>query len=180
MTKMVVFDATMFLLLISPNASVPKNASDTPVTFAKERIDGLLYDLSKRHVTIIIPTPVLSEVFVRSDPSDAIAYVEKMRKSKNFKIEPFCERAALEMALMTQRLIISNDKRGGSAYLWSKLKFDRQIISIAKAHSAPLIYTDDDKLAKFARSNGIDTKSLIDLPIPDAAAQLDWINDAQE
>ena len=49
---------------------------------------------------------------------------------------------------------------------WGKVKFDRQIIAIAKAEGADIIYTTDQNLAKQARAVGITCRGIEDLPMP--------------
>ena len=172
---MVLIDANTLLLLINPDAAVPNDASGKQITFAKERVDGLIQDLSKQKQKIIIPTPVLSEVFVRTDYNSAISYVEKFKKDRNFRVEPFCDRAALEVALMTRKAIGNGDKRDGSSETWAKVKYDRQIIAIAAVHRVKTIYSDDGNLSSFAISNGFKVIGIGELPIPIENAQLDLI-----
>lgn len=47
-----------------------------------------------------------------------------------------------------------------------KVNFDRQIVAIAKVNGATMIYSDDDGLAKFAKSNGIQPVHTWQLPQP--------------
>jgi len=68
---MVLFDATTLLLLLAPNACVPKDSKGQVITYPKERIDGLLVDLAKAKTKIIIPTPALSETLVRAGRAPA-------------------------------------------------------------------------------------------------------------
>jgi hypothetical protein len=55
---------------------------------------------------------------------------------------------------------------------WSKIRFDRQIVAIAKVNAATAIYTDDNKLIAFANLHDIPCIRIADLPIPDSARQL--------
>ena len=59
---MVVFDASMLLLILEENvrSSIPK---------AKERVEYLIDTLSKAGEKIIIPTPALSECLVHAGPA---------------------------------------------------------------------------------------------------------------
>lgn len=83
---MVLFDATTLLLLIAPQAAGPSDSNGNLITDAKERVDGLLDALRKRNEKIIIPTPALSEVFVRTDYQTSVQHLEKMKKSRYFRI----------------------------------------------------------------------------------------------
>jgi predicted nucleic acid-binding protein len=175
---MVLIDANTLLLLINPDAAVPNDASGKQITFAKERVDGLIQDLSKQKQKIIIPTPVLSEVFVRTDYNSALSYVERFKKDRNFRVEPFCERAAIEVALMTAKAIANGNKKDGSDEKWAKVKYDRQIVAIAAVHSVSTIYTDDRNLKSFGTLHGFKVIGIGELPIPDEKAQLDFISDS--
>lgn len=76
-----VFDATTLLLLLAPDASVPKDLDGRPISFARPRIDGLVADIAKRRSKIIIPTPALSEVLVRAGSVAGPNYLARIRKS---------------------------------------------------------------------------------------------------
>jgi len=169
---MVVFDSNMLLLLIRPDAGVPKDAKGNPISHAKERIDGLVEQLARDKTKIVIPTPVLAEVLVRSTPEARAEYVERFRRSAAFRIEPFDERAAIEVAAMERKAHDAGDKKGGSEQTWAKVKYDRQIVGTAKVMGAPVIYTDDGNLAKCAFANGLRTIGLGSVEIPSASAQM--------
>jgi uncharacterized protein YacL len=49
---------------------------------------------------------------------------------------------------------------------WAKVKFDRQIIAIAKVVEAKIIYTNDENLMALAAANGLNTIAIYDLPLP--------------
>lgn len=59
---MVEFDTTFLTLMFVPKAK-------HPVADAKERIDFLLSDLGGRGDQIVVPTPALSEMLIRSGQS---------------------------------------------------------------------------------------------------------------
>jgi hypothetical protein len=153
----------------------PMTLQESKLLLPKERVDGLIQNLSTQKQKIVIPTPVLSEVFVRTDYNSALSYVERFKKDRNFRVEPFCERAALEVALMTRKAIGNGDKRDGSSETWAKVKYDRQIIAIAAVHRVKTIYSDDGNLSSFAISNGFKVIGIGELPIPIENAQLDLI-----
>jgi len=174
---MVVFDATTLLLMLAPSAAVPKDHTGKPIAYPKERIDGLVLELAKSKTKIIIPTPALSEVMVRAGKVAASHYLAIIRRSAHFRIESFDERAAIELALMTADAIEMGDKKYGSDDTWAKVKFDRQIVAISIVNAASIIYTDDRNLAIFARRQGLRAVGIADLPIPEATAQTDWLQD---
>ena len=81
---------------------------------------------------------------------------------------------------MTKAAIDRGDKKDGSDATWAKVKYDRQIVAIAKVNSASAIYSDDINLTSFARRNGLRVISVVDLNVPDEASQMDWVNQANE
>ena len=168
---MVVFDATTLLLLLSPSISAPMDSTTRkPVTNARERIDGLIAELEKNNTKIIIPTPALSEILVRAG-SAGPQYLATLSGSSAFRIVPFDARAAVEVAAMTRSAIDAGDKRGGVDATWAKIKYDRQIVAIAKVEGASTIYSDDEGLRLLALHSGIRVIRIAELPLPPEAAQ---------
>jgi predicted nucleic acid-binding protein len=168
----VVFDATMLLLLLRPEVSAPLDpATGKPVEHAEERIAQLVSDLEKLRVTIIIPTPALSELLVHSGAAGP-ELVKQISGAAAFRIAPFDTRAAIEVAEMTRAAIDAGDKRRGESWPWVKIKYDRQIVAIAKVVSADTIYTDDEGLRRFAEAQGLRVVRLAELPLPAERAQL--------
>lgn len=175
---MAVFDATTLLVLLAPNVSTVTDSNGAQITYARERVDGLVAEIAKAKAKIVIPTPALSEALVRAGEKAGAQYLARIRKSKHFRIADFDERAAVEVALMTRSAIDAGDKRDGSTETWAKIKYDRQIVAIAKVNGANVIYTDDENLRKFALRRGLRVVGIADLPIPDEAAQTDWVEQA--
>ena len=168
---MIVFDATMLLLLMRPNVSAPiDHDTGLPVEHAEARINALIQRLEKEKTKIIVSTPALSELLVRAGSSipDLIKTIEK---SAVFSIEPFDTLAAIEVAMMTRQAIDNGDKRGGVDCTWAKVKYDRQIIAIAKVHRATTIYSDDADIYIHANIAKIKVLRLEDLPLPKEKAE---------
>ena len=126
--------------------------------------------LEKSKTRIIIPTPGLSELLVRAGPAGA-ALVAQIQRSSVFRIAPFDTRAAIELAAMTNSALSAGEKRSGVLAPWTKIKFDRQIVAIAKAENANAVYSDDNSLITFAQASGIKTIRLADLLLPPQQAQ---------
>ena len=164
---MVVLDATMLLLFLRPDAGIPTDASGKSVTKPKERVEHLITELDTVGTRIAIPTPVLSEVLVRADPAASNARIETLNKQVIFSIESFDQRAAIEVAVM-----LRDELKGGKKALkagaetWAKLKYDRQIVAIAKVIGASTIYSDDGDLAAVARRARIPVMAVSELPLP--------------
>jgi len=168
---MVVFDATALIYLFDPKTKAPiDEMTGTAVTHVQERIEFIIRELNKRNEKIIVPTPALSELLVRAGEAGP-EYLEKLGKSAVFKIVGFDQRAAIEVAATTREAIDAGNKRGGSSGVWSKVKFDRQIIAIAKVEGASRIYSDDDDIYRLLKNSEIDVVRICDLPLPPEEAQ---------
>ena len=164
----VVFDTNMMLLLVDPNVPVPPDPdTGQPVQEPAKRLNHLFATLQKAREKIIIPTPVLAELVTLAEKAGP-AYVSHFhRYGSVFLIEAFDERAAVELALMTTvAKRSSGGLRAGSTESMAKIKFDRQILAIAKVAGAAVIYSDDKNLRQFAKANNIATTKLAELPLP--------------
>jgi len=163
---MVVFDASILVFLLDPDASSPLDpVTEKPVDRARDRLDFLIHTLEESKEKIIIPTPALSEVLIRAGQAGP-EYLKELNTQARFKIVDFDQRAAIEMAATIRSAIDNGDKREGIKSLWAKLKFDRQIISIAKVEGATSIYSDDDDIKKLAPKSGIKVIGVCELPLP--------------
>lgn len=169
----VVFDATLLLLLLRPGVSPPIDpATGRPVEHADERIAQLVSDLEEAKVAIIIPTPALSELLVHAG-SAGPEWVRQVTRSAAFRLAPFDTLAAIEVAEMTRVAIAAGDKRSGVSAPWVKVKYDRQIVGIAKVARADTIYSDDEDLRRFAEAQGLKVIRVAELPLPPKRAQLE-------
>ena len=168
---MPVFDATTLLPFLEPDARASINpATNEPVTDAKARIDHLIEALENRRETIMIPTPALSEVLVHSDEAGP-KYLEILNTTRCFRIEPFDQRAAVELATMTREALREGDLRAGTRATRAKLKFDRQIIAIARTRRQTAIHSDDDDISTVAEPLGLEVVPVHALPVPPEDAQ---------
>lgn len=170
---MVVIDATTLLLMLRPDTPVPAGADGVKIDRPKERIEYLVQQLDKAKTKIIVPTPALSEALVRAGVAATQQIVEHLQRYSVFAIEPFDTRAAIEVAAMTRDALAGGKKRGKSDATWAKVKYDRQIVAIAKVHGATTIYSDDGDIEKLAKPAKINVVSLAALPLPPKKAQLD-------
>lgn len=167
---MVVFDATMLMLLIRPESGRPLDSNGAPIEHVAERIAYFIEQQEKTKTKIGIPTPALSEVLVRAGVT-AVQIVEKIKEFSIFEILPFDEISAIEVALVTRKILDSGDKRGGSNDVWNKIKYDRQIAAIARVRQASAIFTDDKGLRNAASKIDLAVCGIEDLPLPPAKAQ---------
>lgn len=162
---MVVMDATTLMLLFQPNSSPPNDPeTGKPLEKCKERIEILLQGLSQASIKVLIPTPVLSEILVASGP-DKVRILGEINNAFAFQVQPFDQAAAIEVAMLTDT-DLQSQKKLTLQETKAKVKYDRQIIAIAKVSGVKTIYSDDIGLGKRAVSNGIAVVKTSDLPLP--------------
>ena len=73
---------------------------------------------------------------------------------------------------MTREALERGDLRAGTTAPRAKLKFDRQIIAIARVHQQATIYSDDGDIAKLAGALDLEVIPISGLPSPPEDAQL--------
>jgi hypothetical protein len=163
---MVAVDADFLTLLLKPDAKPPRHpGTKNPVEHAREKVEYLVQTLGKKGEKILVPTPALSEVLVlaREFASEALLQLTNVY---GFEVGSFDQRAAVEAAITTSNAIGSGKKRGKSLATWAKVKFDRQIVAIAKIRGATAIYSNDDDVHKMGALQGIPVIAVWDLPDP--------------
>lgn len=165
---MIVFDTSVLVLAFDDTAGAPKDpATGLVLEKCKERITHLIDALSSSKERILIPTPVIAEYLVRGG-EDKDKRAAELINSRVFTIAPFDIKAAIECALLESG---RTPKRDDDVATKAQVKYDRQIVAIAKAHGARVIYTGDERLAKCANSNGISTVMTWEMPLPPVEAQ---------
>ena len=171
---MIVFDTTYLIVLLQEDISsvVITDRDGKPVTKIRERVQYLVKKLSDSNSLICIPTPVLAEIMVRAGKA-APEYLRLLGNSSKFKLSPFDVKAAIEAAELIQK--VKDEQKGQSIEKWAKVKFDIQIVAIAKGEEAPVIYAEDAHIENHAKRVGINVRRICDLEIPPAGA-----DDAQE
>jgi predicted nucleic acid-binding protein len=152
----VVFDTSFLIALLDPKIRDERDGD--------ARLDFLLQTLERSRTKIIVPTPALSEVLIGAGDA-APRYLDIISRSSAFKVVPFGTRAAVEAAAAHREAIQAGDKREG-ATSWVKVKFDRQIVAIAKVEGAELIYSNDSDIKRFSVRDGIEVLTVEDLPRP--------------
>lgn len=162
----VAFDATFLMLMLDPRAKGPVDPqTGSAIADAEARIEFLIQTMEKSRRKIVIPTPALSEVLVGADAAGP-DYLSIISQHSCFEVAGFDVRAAVEVAAVTRQSIDDGDKKSGSTAPWQKVKYDRQIVGIAKVNGASIIYTDDQGIAKFANHAGMEVVGIADLPLP--------------
>lgn len=170
----VAFDASFLLYLFAPAGQVgaPLGPDGKPIAFAKERVQALFLALEEQKTKIVIPTPALSEVMVRSGVEAGQSYIAIMAKKRVFRIAPFDEKSAIELPIMYGLHRRGEALKQANEGTYAKIKYDRQIVAIAFTEGCSTIYTDDENQAKFAMKQGMAVIGLADCPIPTDAAQI--------
>lgn len=166
---MIVFDANFLIYFLDPK--IKDGVGSNP------RIDHLVEAIQKSGERIIVPTPALSELLVRADGAGQ-QYLDIITRSKFFRVAEFGIRAAVEAAALTREAIEKGSFRGVTPEAdRAKVKFDRQIVAIARALGATTIYTNDGQLARHAEAIGIRSIKVDELPEPPVAPQLEMTLD---
>jgi hypothetical protein len=180
---MVAMDAGFLGLLLHPNAKPPNDpATKKPLLSAPERIEKLVEELHGLHERVILPTPALCEFLVLAG-KDAQQYLYELSIQPGFYIRPFDQMAAIELAAMESLARGKGSKRSpaGAAIPWQKVKFDRQIVAIAKVHQAHTLYSDDGDVKAIAEDAGIKVIPCWELPLPPSTTPLfDGVPDPPE
>lgn len=172
---MVIMDSSVLLMLFHPDVPPAQDpATGRPVEKARERIELLVSGLSKARVQIVIPTPVLTELLYVSGP-EISRVLSEINGAYAFVIAPFDEKAAIECALLVDGAGPSKKgrakKKEATTETKAKVKFDQQIIAIAKSNNIRTLYTDDGKLSDRAVLNGLSVVHTWDLPLPPVPPQ---------
>jgi len=172
MNRVAVFDSTTLLYHLDPDAKPPRDPdTGQPVARAQERVDLLLETFKTQGKTVLIPTPVLSEVLVGAGDAGP-QYLDILSNTSRFRIAPFDERAAIELAEMTRKARSSGDLRAGTGLTRAQLRFDRQILAIARVQNERHIYTDDGNMGKVAAAEGFTVTATRDLSLPSGQPSL--------
>jgi len=166
---MVVFDTSVLLLALDPSTDLPLDpATNAPLARAAERVEYLIHQLAEDKQTIIIPTPVLTEIMVYAGAAGS-KWLQYFNGTAVFRIAPFDQRAAIEAALSIRDSL----DRGGlridatdSGVSRGKVKFDRQIVAIARVEGADAIYSDDDHIAAIGKAAGLRVFRTRELDLP--------------
>lgn len=167
---MIVFDTTYLILLLREDISsiVITDREKKPVTKVRERIQYLVKKLSDSGSLICIPTPVLAEIMVRAGMAGP-EFLKRLSNSSKFKLCPFDVKAAIEAAELIRK--VKAEQPSQPIDTWAKIKFDIQIVAIAKGEDSPVIYSEDGKLENHATRVGISVRRICDLEVPPESMQ---------
>ncbi|MBL0129276.1 MAG: PIN domain-containing protein [Flavobacteriales bacterium] len=117
------------------------------------RAKALLALLAEEKAIIIIPAPVLSEILMRVPAAEHGKIVNFI--TARFRVPPFDAAAAAIAAQIRQKLMSEGEfKKIQKSSTREVVKFDIQIIAIAKLHGAKTIYSEDRGLKNAAEGWG--------------------------
>ena len=143
----VAFDSNFLNALFNVNASLAGYQG---------RVRHLVRQIGDKNGLVIIPAPAWAELLIglrlNVAQNDYAGVIEEVMKNPFFKIMPFDDIAAELLVEVTYTAHAAGDKRGGVDSVWQKIKFDRQIVAIAKTHNAEILYTEDRDQAHFAEN----------------------------
>jgi predicted nucleic acid-binding protein len=165
----VVFDTSILILAVNPDAKAPRHPeTNAPLECARQRVDYLIRNLSRKKSRIIIPTPTLCELLTHADEA-VNDYLKQLCRSP-FEIAPFDIRAAIGCAQVLRKYGI---KGAGRSNPRAKVKFDRQIVAIAQVYNVEAIYSDDSDIFRYGQQAGIKVVRCHELEIDPADRQHD-------
>lgn len=167
---MIVFDTTYLIVLLQDRALSILDRQDKPVTKVHERVRDLVRKFSETNVIVGIPTPVLAEYLVRAGGAGP-ELLKRFNNTSKFNLLPFGVKAAIEASELIRT--IKNEQKGQPIDTWAKVKFDIQIVAIAKAENASVIYAEDPHMEVHGKRVGIDIRRICDLPLPTGEAEGD-------
>ncbi len=176
----VVFDAAFLILLFDETVTPPLDpATGKPVERAQVRIAHLVQTLERSGTPVIVPTPALSELLVKADEAGS-AWLDILSTTKCFQIIPFDTLAAVEAAAATRQAMETADYKAGLAASKQKVKFDRQIVAIAKVQGAERIYSNDSDIAQLLGNDPIEVIDVASLELPPEDAQMTLLERLEE
>lgn len=158
---MIIFDSTFLVVYLNPNPPTAMDRDGKPVEQFKERVAHLAGTLDVSNEPIGVPAPAMAEVLVRAGKGRA-QLVSILSERWRFQILPFDSRAAIEASELIA-MVKSNKEKWDT---WAKVKFDIQIVAIAKAEGARVIYADDKDIENLAKRVKIPVKRICDLQLP--------------
>ena len=158
---MIVFDASYLVVFLNPNPPPAKDRNGNAVEKFKERVQYLASKFDASSEPIGIPAPAMAEVLVRAGKGRS-KLVSILSDRWRFQILPFDSRAAIEASELIAQIKASKDPWT----TWAKVKFDIQIVAIAKAENASAIYADDIDIENYAKRLKIPVVRICDLPLP--------------
>ncbi|MBW4237027.1 type II toxin-antitoxin system VapC family toxin [Enterobacter roggenkampii] len=164
----VIFDTNILVQALTgtrDGVSLTDPCTGEIISDPQKRAEALIDHVDSLGGSVLIPTPVLAEFLVGIDKHQHQAYINLIKSQSCFEIVSFDEIAAIECAQMPSLKELKQMMSSDSA---NKVKFDRQIISIAKSTGVKEVWTHDKGVYNRCQTLGITAKSLADIaPLPE-------------
>lgn len=125
-----------------------------------DRVAAFVSQVESQDAVMVIPTPVLAEFLMGVEGEKYQEYLDAINGNSCFQLVDFDTAAAIECAQLPSKQELAQIAPGQIA---SKLKFDRQIVSIALAAMVDEVWSHDESLRKLALARGLAVKSLADV-----------------
>ena len=125
-----------------------------------DRAAAFVSQVESQNAVMVIPTPVLAEFLMGVEVEKYQDYLDAINSNACFQLVDFDTASAIECAQLPSRQELAQLSPEQSA---SKLKFDRQIVSIALAAMVDEVWSHDESLRKIALAKGLVVKSLADI-----------------
>lgn len=125
----------------------------------KQRAQRFVNRLVAMRSSIVIPAPAIAEYLVQAKVPDLIA-INAIIEKPWVIVGAFDYMSAVELHLLDCAARSLGDKRDGVDAPWQKIKVDRQIIAIGRAHQCDLVVSNDHSVMAGATRAGISTCSL--------------------
>ncbi|KJV33297.1 PIN domain-containing protein [Luteibacter yeojuensis] len=148
-------------VLLDANFLIDWKDASTDIN-VRARAQTLIARLIAAGSCVVIPTPALAEFLCRAN-CEGLASVLALTTDASTMIASFDFKAAFELHLLHRAGAYLGDKKDGVDEPWQKIKFDRQIVAIARANQCDLIVSADRSVKAAALRIGIAAASMEDL-----------------
>lgn len=155
-------DSNYFAVLIDQATGDILDQNNDKIEYVRER---LLHFIKENRAEIVLPSPVYSELLLISNVTPSLLD-QHLGNNGAFITCPYDVRAARILAKVEKPAIMSNKKRAGRTETMARLKFDRQILSIAKQNNVEVIITSDKGFIADAKRYEIETRCVSGMDLP--------------
>ncbi|MDF1693985.1 MAG: PIN domain-containing protein [Zhongshania sp.] len=168
----VALDTNVLIVLLNRGHNSLRNPADNSIVDrVYDRAQRLIDDIDRQKGVILIPSPVLAELFVKYSKPEREVIERVLAEADIFEIVNFDTLAAMECAnLVNDKELRELEKleRINPHAIKTKIQVDRQILAICQARNCNHIISHDKGLLSKAREIGMSAKSLADFdPVPE-------------
>ena len=159
--KVIVVDANFIIAYCSSKTNPDDRA----------RIEHFIERVEKAKAKVVFPMVAVAEFLVGADLA-GVAFLNTLDRKTHVQMADFNRAAAFELAQIDRAAIGSGDKKDESEEPWQKIKTDRQIVAIGKAHGAQLVISNDKNVRNNALRVNIQAMKIQELTLPESARQM--------